>query len=184
MDFSKYGLTEDNLKLIQEDYKKHIEKIKKDTLEPYADYENLKNALATYETNEKEYKKQINNLTKDKQTLELNYNNALLDKDINSAFYNENIKHVELFASKIDKSKLVRNEAGQIVGLKEQIDSLKETYKDLNITNTPAATTVGATPPASAFNAEPVPVDYSKLSREEAVRAYAQEMKNAGKRRF
>jgi len=184
MDFTKYGLSEDNLRLIQEDYKNHVEKVKKQAIEPYADYETLKSSLATYETNEKEYKKKINSLTKDKETLQGNYNNVLLDKDINDALYNANFKHIDLFSAKIDRSKLIRDDAGNILGLNEQINNLKETYKDLNFINTPAPGTVGATPPTSSYNHEPVEVDYSKLTRQQALEAYAKEMKNTGKRRF
>ena len=183
MDFTKYGLDEENLKKIKEDYQKHIEVEKAKAIEPYSDYETLKTSLETYKTNEKELNKKINTLSKDKDTLQSQYDNSVLDNAINSAFYNENIKHADLFAAKIDRSKLVKDESGNIIGLNEQIASIKETYKDL--LDKPAPGTVGATPQTSSYQHENIPINYDNLSREDAVAAYKREMQqNNRPRRF
>lgn len=78
-----------------------------------------------------------------------------IDAAINKALADNNVKHAELLAGKIDREKLIVSDDGAVSGLEEQIKGLKETYKDLfgqgisgitpkNPEGTPAATTFDA----------------------------------------
>lgn len=57
---------------------------------------------------------------------EISFNNA-----IEKSLMKENAKYTDILIPKFDKSKLVLNDDGSIVGLDDQLKTLKESYKDL-----------------------------------------------------
>ena len=54
-----------------------------------------------------------------------------IDAAINKALADNNAKHAELLAGKIDREKLIVSDDGTVSGLDEQMKGLKESYKDL-----------------------------------------------------
>ncbi|WP_278683411.1 phage scaffolding protein, partial [Paraclostridium bifermentans] len=130
MDFTKYGLTEDQVKSLETEYNTEITKIKEEAVKPYADYETLKTNLNETQLKNTTYQKDIKSLTKDKEQLQEKYNNSLMDNAINMGLIEEGIKYPDLFASKIDRNS-VKLEDGKVIGLKEQISTLKDKYADI-----------------------------------------------------
>ena len=123
---------EANTKL--EDATKQIEKANstiKDLKKNNADNEALQTKVKEYEDNMKtqkaEYEAKVRNLT--------------LDAAIEKALGGAKAKHTDLLSTKIDREKLIINADNTVTGLDEQINGLKENYKDLF-----EATIAGSTP--------------------------------------
>lgn len=159
MDFTKYGLTEDQVKSLETEYNTEITKIKEEAVKPYADYETLKTNLNETQLKNTTYQKDIKSLTKDKEQLQEKYNNSLMDNAINMGLIEEGIKYPDLFASKIDRNS-VKLEDGKVIGLKEQISTLKDKYADI-LNPSPS----GKTPPPSGDHRNPI--DITQMSPEQ-----------------
>ena len=128
----KAKTTEANTKL--EDATKQLEEANntiKDLKKNNADNEALQTKVKEYEDNMKtqkaEYEAKVRNLT--------------LDAAIEKALGGAKAKHTDLLSTKIDREKLIINADNTVTGLDEQINGLKENYKDLF-----EATIAGSTP--------------------------------------
>lgn len=182
MDFKSYGLTAEQLEKMQADYNAEVEKIKADAVKPFADYDSLKETLLKNANDIKDYEKNIKSLTKDKEIFEKKYNEALIDNAINQAFYNENIKHADLFASKVDKTLIRRDENGNLIGLQEQMNNIKEKYGDM--WQAKENHLVGSTPQHSQTpTPQPKEPNLENMSIKERVKAWGQ-MINSNDRRY
>lgn len=159
MDFNKYGLTEEQIKALETEYNTEITKIKEEAVKPYADYETLKTNLNEANLKNTSYEKDIKSLTKNHEQLQEKYNNSLMDNAINMGLIEEGIKYPDLFACKIDRTS-VKLEDGKVIGLKEQISTLKDKYADI-LNPTPS----GKTPPPSGDPREPI--DITQMSPEQ-----------------
>lgn len=93
----------------------------KDLKKNNADNEALQAKVTEYE----------NTIATQKAEFEEKMKNITLDTAIEKALAKANAKHSDLLSVKIDKSKLVVIEEGNVKGLEEQIKALQETYKDL-----------------------------------------------------
>lgn len=78
----------------------------------------------------KQYEEQLKNL---KAESEAKIRDLTLDNAIRLALKENKAKFDDLLIGKVDKSKLTIKEDGTIEGLDEQINTLKETYKELFI---------------------------------------------------
>lgn len=159
MDFNKYGLTEDQVKALETEYNTEITKIKEEAVKPYADYEIIKTNLNEANQKVNSYEKDIKSLNKNQEQLQEKYNNSLMDNAINMGLIEEGIKHPDLFASKIDRTS-VKLEDGKVIGLKEQISTLKDKYADI-LNPSPS----GKTPPPSSDPREAI--DITQMSPED-----------------
>ncbi|GAA0735419.1 phage scaffolding protein [Clostridium oceanicum] len=86
-----------------------------------SDNENLQNIIMQHEDT-------IKNLKHDS---EVKIRKLTLDTAINEALMKNKVKHAELLLSKFDRDKLVINDDGKVIGLDEQLNKFKETYKDM-----------------------------------------------------
>lgn len=86
-----------------------------------ADNEELQKTIKTHEGTIKQLKADHEKEIKDMK----------IDAAINKALADNNVKHAELLAGKIEREKLIVSNDGTVSGLEEQIKGLKETYKDL-----------------------------------------------------
>ena len=77
----------------------------------------IKDHEATIKTQKDEFEAKIRNMT--------------LDTAINNWLANNKAKHSELLADRFDRDKLVIKESGEVEGLEEQGNGLKEAFKDL-----------------------------------------------------
>ena len=96
-----------------------IEDLKKNNTDNEALQAKVKEYEDTIKTQKAEYETKVRNLT--------------LDSAIEKALSNAGAKHAELLSTKIDREKLKIEEGGKVTGLDEQINSFKESYKDLFI---------------------------------------------------
>lgn len=96
-----------------------IEDLKKNNIDNEALQAKVKEYEDTINTQKAEYETKVRNLT--------------LDSAIEKALSNAGAKHAELLSTKIDREKLKIEEGGKVTGLDEQINSFKESYKDLFI---------------------------------------------------
>ena len=96
-----------------------IEDLKKNNTDNEALQAKVKEYEDTINTQKAEYETKVRNLT--------------LDSAIEKALSNAGAKHAELLSTKIDREKLKIEEGGKVTGLDEQINSFKESYKDLFI---------------------------------------------------
>lgn len=128
---------EDTMKKINEEASKHIipkeqynAKVKEletanttigDLKKNNADNEELQKTIKTHEGTIKQLKADHEKEIKDMK----------IDAAINKALADNNVKHAELLAGKIEREKLIVSNDGTVSGLEEQIKGLKETYKDL-----------------------------------------------------
>ena len=92
-------------------------------------------------------------------TKTLKYNNSLMDNAINMGLLEEGIKYPDLFSSKIDRTS-VKLEDGKVIGLKEQISTLKDKYADI-LNPSPS----GKTPLSSGDHRDPI--DITQMSPEQ-----------------
>lgn len=96
-----------------------IEDLKKNNIDNEALQAKVKEYEDTINTQKAEYETKVRNLT--------------LDSAIEKALSNAGAKHIDLLSTKIDREKLKIEEGGKVTGLDEQINSCKESYKDLFI---------------------------------------------------
>ena len=96
-----------------------IEDLKKNNIDNEALQAKVKEYEDTINTQKAEYETKVRDLT--------------LDSAIEKALSNAGAKHAELLSTKIDREKLKIEEGGKVTGLDEQINSFKESYKDLFI---------------------------------------------------
>ena len=118
----KAKTTEANTKL--EDATKQLEEANntiKDLKKNNADNEALQTKVKEYEDNMKTQKAEFDTKVR----------NLTLDAAIEKALSVAKAKHTDLLSSKIERDKLVINDDNTITGLDEQLNSLKENYKDL-----------------------------------------------------
>lgn len=80
------------------------------------------------QTKVKEYE---NTIKTQKADYEAKVRNLTLDSAIEKALSSAKAKHSDLLSTKIDRNKLVIGDDGKVTGLDEQLEGLKESYKDL-----------------------------------------------------
>lgn len=124
------------------------EYVKKSTYDQLkTDLDNTKTSLSTAQTTIEDLKKnngdnadlqqKIANYESEKANLEKTHKETteklIKESAIKDALYNEKAKHPELLLGKFDLSKIVLDEKGEKVvsGIEDQMESNKETYKDL-----------------------------------------------------
>lgn len=154
----KAKYTEANTKL--EDITKQLEEANntiKDLKKNNADNEALQNQVKEYEEKIKiqkaDYESKVRNLT--------------LDAAIEKALSVAKAKHTDLLSSKIERDKLVINDDNTITGLDEQINSLKENYKDLF-----EVTVSGTTPTNTESSSGITKEQFNKMGYKERVELY------------
>lgn len=154
----KAKYTEANTKL--EDITKQLEEANntiKDLKKNNADNEALQNQVKEYEekikTQKADYESKVRNLT--------------LDAAIEKALSVAKAKHTDLLSSKIERDKLVINDDNTITGLDEQLNSLKENYKDLF-----EVTVSGTTPTNTESSSGITKEQFNKMGYKERVELY------------
>lgn len=154
----KAKYTEANTKL--EDITKQLEEANntiKDLKKNNADNEALQIKVKEYEdsmkTQKTEYETKLRNLT--------------LDSAIEKALSVAKAKHTDLLSTKIDRDKLVINDDNTITGLDEQLNSLKENYKDLF-----EVTVSGTTPTNTESSSGITKEQFNKMGYKERVELY------------
>lgn len=154
----KAKYTEANTKL--EDITKQLEEANntiKGLKKNNADNEALQNQVKEYEEKIKiqkaDYESKVRNLT--------------LDAAIEKALSVAKAKHTDLLSSKIERDKLVINDDNTITGLDEQLNSLKENYKDLF-----EVTVSGTTPTNTESSSGITKEQFNKMGYKERVELY------------
>jgi hypothetical protein len=119
--------------------------------------DNQLNELSEKAKGNEELSKQIKDLTdlntKNKTEYESKIRDISFNNAVEKALIKENAKYTDILIPKFDKSKLVLNDDGSVVGLDEQIKTLKESYKDLFGTDNPGSSGFN---PSSSNNAKEV----------------------------
>ncbi|WFA10339.1 phage scaffolding protein [Tissierella sp. Yu-01] len=91
-------------------------------------------------------------------TMEANHKAKIRDISIQYAIKSKltDTKYPELLETKFDKEKLVVNDDGTVVGIEEQLTTIKETYKDLFVPKVTGRdpNNSGGSPPAKSKKAE------------------------------
>ncbi|NCB99949.1 MAG: hypothetical protein EOM34_04600 [Clostridia bacterium] len=85
------------------------------------DNEELQNTIKTHEAT-------IKQLKADHET---EMNGIRIDSAISKALADNKAKHADLLAGKFDREKLQLTDDGKVIGMDEQLKSMKETYKDM-----------------------------------------------------
>ena len=80
MDFHKYGLTEEQIASLENEYKAEVNKIKETVREPYKDYESLKANLNQANQKNKSLEKDIKSLTDNYDGLQAKYKDSIKDE--------------------------------------------------------------------------------------------------------
>ena len=157
MDFHKYGLTEEQIAALENEYKAEVTKIKDTVREPYKDYDSLKANLQEANQKIKSFAKDIKSLTDKYDGLQAKYKDSILDNYINQEFFERGIKDVALFKTQINKSKLSFDADGNLTGLKEQVDGVQQKYAHLL---TPQGNPLkGSNPPLNPDEKKPVDLE-------------------------
>lgn len=107
-----------------------IADLKKNHTDNEALQQTIKEHEAALKTQKEEYEGKIKNMA--------------FDTAINNWLTANNAKHGELLAARFDRSKLTLKESGEVEGLEEQAKGIKETFKDLFVTDKNLG---GQTPP-------------------------------------
>lgn len=94
-----------------------IADLKKNNADNETLQQTIKDHEATIKTQREDFEAKIRNMT--------------LDTAINNWLANNKAKHSELLADRFDRDKLVIKESGEVEGLEEQGNGLKEAFKDL-----------------------------------------------------
>lgn len=135
------GIEDENINTIMAEYGKDVNsyKAKVDTLNDIKSQldtanktiKELKKNNADNEELQKTIKEHEATIKKQKEEYEKALKDTKIDAAIKEALSNSNAKHSDLLVSQIDKTKLVINDDNNVIGLTEQIEALKTTYKDL-----------------------------------------------------
>ena len=135
------GIEDENINKIMAEYGKDVNeyKAKADTLDDVksqldtanSTIKELKKNNADNEELQKTIKEHEATIKKQKEEYEKALKDTKIDAAIKEALSNSNAKHSDLLVSQIDKTKLVINDDNNVIGLTEQIEALKTTYKDL-----------------------------------------------------
>lgn len=91
----------------------------------------LKKNHADNETLQQTIKDHEATIKTQREDFEAKIRNVTLDTAINNWLANNKAKHSELLADRFDRDKLVIKESGEVEGLEEQGNGLKEAFKDL-----------------------------------------------------
>lgn len=121
-----------------------------------ADNEELQKTIKEHEATIKKQKEDFAKALKDTK----------IDAAIEKALRDSNAKHGDLLAGKIDRSKILINDDNNVIGLSEQIETLKTSYKDLFST-----TLAGTTPTNNESKVKEVTKeDFAKMGYRERVK--------------
>lgn len=112
----------------------------------------------------KEYEE---NIKSQKADYEAKVRNLTLDAAIEKALTVAKAKHIDLLSSKIERDKLIINNDNTITGLDEQLNNLKENYKDLF-----EATISGTTPTNNESSSGVTKEQFEKMGYKERVELY------------
>lgn len=110
-----------------------LEDVKEQLKEANSTIEDLKKNNSDNEALQAKVKEYEDTINTQKTEYETKVRNLTLDSAIEKALSNAGAKHAELLSTKIDREKLKIEEGGKVTGLDEQINSFKESYKDLFI---------------------------------------------------
>ena len=139
------GLTKEQIDSIMDENGRDIETEKEKGAATLAELEDVKNQLkeanstitdlkknnADNEALQAKVKEYEDTIKTQKADYEAKVRNLTLDSAIEKALSKAGAKHIDLLSTKIDREKLKVEEGGNVIGLDEQINSYKETYKDL-----------------------------------------------------
>lgn len=156
MDFAKYGLTQEQIASLENEYNAEVNKIKETVREPYSDYETIKSNLDAANQKIKSFEKDIKSLKDTNEGLQAKCKDSILDNHINQEFFERGIKDVALFKTQIDKSKLVFDNEGNLTGLKEQVDAVQQKYAHLLTPQPQPNPLKGSNPPLNPDEKKPV----------------------------
>ena len=134
----------------------------KDLKKSSGDNAELQTKIANYETEKKTLE------TKHKEETQ----RLIKEIAIKDALYNEKAKHPELLLSKFDLSKILLDEKGEKVvgGIEDQVNTYKETYKDLFGETEPTKTPYHYTPAGGNTKTNEGATDFVGIIKENQAR--------------
>lgn len=154
MDFTKYGLTPEQITELENAHQSELAK----AIAPYSDYEMLKSTLESNNNSLTQVQKDLKGSKKLIEQLTEQLNDSLLDNAINKAFFDKGIKDTDLFSTQIDKTKISKGENGEFIGLQEQLDAVTTKYAHL-INKEPENPLKGSNPSPSQPQPKPPTLD-------------------------
>ncbi|MFM1573031.1 hypothetical protein EQF93_02650 [Helcococcus ovis] len=123
------GLEQEAIEAIMAEYGNDVNSLKDKVSKLEEDKKSLEDSLKSFEGVD------IKKLQEDNENLKNTYENQIRDMKISGAIEkaltNAKAKHSDLLIGKFDKGKIKITKDGNIEGIDEQLNSFKETYKDL-----------------------------------------------------